>query len=64
MPVIRITHAQVPDQETNEAIIKAVSLAYAESSGTAIEKLSVILEEIPRGHWGTAGTTLASKDKA
>jgi len=64
MPVIRISHAQVPDQETNERIINAVSIAYAESSGTSIEKLSVILEEIPRGQWGTAGVTLANRDKA
>lgn len=64
MPVIRITHAQSPDQETNERIIKAVSAAYAESSGTSVDKLSVILEEIPRGRWGTAGITLAARDKA
>jgi len=63
MPVIRISHAQVPDQGTNERIIRAVSVAYAESSGTSLDKLSVILEEIPRSQWGIAGVTLAARDK-
>lgn len=62
MPLIHISHAQSFDAGSNENIIAAVSRAYAESSGAPIEKVSVILEEVPRNQWGTGGRSLAARD--
>ncbi|MFC9761337.1 4-oxalocrotonate tautomerase family protein [Rhodococcus jostii] len=59
MPLIQITQPPGFDTEQKRATIKAVSEAYAEVTGKAIESVWVTITEVPSEAWGVGGTTLA-----
>ena len=64
MPLIRISHASQYQPEQKEAIMQAVTQAYAQASGCEPGKVWVLLEEVPAQDWATGGTSIAARRKA
>lgn len=64
MPLIRISHAAKLDAETKETMLREVTSAYANSTGSDPSKVWVIVEEVERTDWASAGLSLASRDAA
>jgi 4-oxalocrotonate tautomerase len=64
MPLIQISEAAVRNDEQAASIIRAVTDAYAASSGTTAEKVWVVINPVSRANWGTGGVSLASRDAA
>jgi 4-oxalocrotonate tautomerase len=62
MPIIEVRHATTYGTEKKREIVRAVTDAYSQASGTPVEKVWVLLTEVDRESWGTGGQTLASKD--
>lgn len=64
MPLIRISHATRLGAESKETLLRRVTEAYAEATGSDPAKVWVILEELDRNDWASGGTSLASRDAA
>lgn len=62
MPLIEISHAPKSADVDNEAIIAAVTAAYAEAAGVPADKVWVLLQQYERDAWGSGGKTLAAGD--
>lgn len=62
MPLIEISHAPKSDNVDNEAVIAAVSNAYAEAAGVPVDKVWVLIQEYSRSNWGSGGRSLKAGD--
>jgi len=55
MPIATINIIEGRDDEKKEKLIQKVSLAIAESLDTPIETVRVIINEMPKQHFGIGG---------
>jgi|TARA_R110002050_G_scaffold280862_2_gene428030 4-oxalocrotonate tautomerase len=57
MPIATINIIEGRDDAKKEALIEKVTLAIYESLGAPIETIRVIINEMPKQHYGIAGNS-------
>ena len=55
MPFAQIQIMEGRSEDQKRAIIEKVTAALVEAVGAPIETVRVIITEIPKAHWGSAG---------
>ncbi|MEK6949001.1 MAG: tautomerase family protein [Nanoarchaeota archaeon] len=55
MPVITIHMLEGRDKEMKKRLIKAVSSSAAEALGIPMDRIDVIISDVPKGDWGKKG---------
>jgi len=55
MPVITIHMLEGRDKEMKKKLIKTVSKSAAEALGIPIDRIDVIIADVPKGNWGKKG---------
>ncbi len=55
MPIVQIKIWEGRTQEQKNRIIQSVADAIVESMGVARERVTVVLQESPKGNWGIYG---------
>ena len=55
MPVVRIDMWEGRDKETKRKLIQSVSKAVADSLDIEIDRVEIILNEVPKDNWGKNG---------
>ena len=63
MPVVKIDLWSGRNEEQKEAIIKKVTEAIVETVGCPKEAVTVVIDEIPKENWGSAGEQHSKKFK-
>ncbi len=63
MPLIDVRHATTLDTATRRELVRALTEAYASTTGADAAKVWVLLDEVPRDEWGSGGRTLAARDE-
>ena len=63
MPVVKIDMWAGRNEEQKENIIKEVTDAVAKSVGCPKETVTVVIDEIPKENWGSAGEQHSKKFK-
>ncbi|WP_078379898.1 2-hydroxymuconate tautomerase [Sutcliffiella halmapala] len=62
MPIAHIHLLEGRSSEKKQVLIKNVTAAISKSLDTSPEKVRVLLLEIPKENWGTAGKTKAESE--
>jgi 4-oxalocrotonate tautomerase len=57
MPIANILILEGRTPEEKQALIRAVTTAIADSLSAKTESIRVIVQEIPREHWGIGGVS-------
>ena len=57
MPIANILILEGRTPEEKQALIRAVTAAIADSLSAKTESIRVIVQEIPREHWGIGGVS-------
>jgi len=55
MPVVRIDMWEGRDKETKRKLIQSVSKAVADSLGIEVDRIEIILNDVPKDNWGKKG---------
>jgi len=55
MPVVRIDMWEGRDKETKRKLIQSVSKAVADSLGIDVDRVEIILSDVPKDNWGKNG---------
>jgi 4-oxalocrotonate tautomerase len=55
MPVIRITMSPGCTAGQKSALIEELTMAFVRTCNGVRERVTVIIEEVPRSHWGIGG---------
>jgi len=55
MPVVRIDMWEGRDKETKRKLIQSVSKAVADSLGIEVDRVEIILSDVPKDNWGKDG---------
>jgi len=55
MPVVRIDMWEGRDKETKRKLIQSVSKAVADSLGIEVDRIEIILIDVPEDNWGKNG---------
>ncbi len=55
MPMVRIEMWEGRSDEVKEELIRNVSKVVAETVGAPIEHVQVVIQEVPKKHWGIGG---------
>jgi len=55
MPVVRIDMWEGRDKETKRKLIQSVSKAVADSLGIEVDRVEIILSDVPKDNWGKNG---------
>ena len=55
MPVVRIDMWEGSDKETKRKLIQSVSKAVADSLGIEVDRIEIILSDVPKDNWGKNG---------
>lgn len=55
MPIVEIKVLEGRTPETIEALINNISRTTSESLNSPLENIRVVVNEIPKTHWGIAG---------
>ncbi|MCH8003873.1 MAG: 2-hydroxymuconate tautomerase family protein [Nanoarchaeota archaeon] len=55
MPVVRIDMWEGRDKETKRKLIQSVSKAVADSLGIEVDRIEIILNDVPKDNWGKNG---------
>lgn len=55
MPIIQVNMMQGRDDDQKERLIAALTEAVVESIGAPRESVRVLINEMPKTHWGIAG---------
>jgi len=63
MPIATINIIEGRDDTKKEALIEKVTLAIHESLGAPIETVRVIINEMPKQHYGIAGKSVKKLGK-
>lgn len=63
MPIAQINIIEGRSDEKKEKLIKEVSLAIANSLDAPIESIRVIINEMPKQHYGIAGESIKKLGK-
>ncbi|MDB5727009.1 MAG: 4-oxalocrotonate tautomerase [Noviherbaspirillum sp.] len=58
MPIVQIQMLEGRDEEKKRQLIAAVTDAICETLSAAPESVRVVLQEVPKAHWGTGGKTM------
>lgn len=58
MPLIQISQTPGLTRDQKQAVIEAVTKAYAETAGKNPSSVWVTITEVPRENWGVGGTPL------
>lgn len=57
MPIANILMIEGRTREQKQALIRTVTAAIVESLGVKPDRVRVIVQEVPREHWGAGGTS-------
>ena len=60
MPIAHIQIMEGRSEEQKEAMIREVSEALARTLDSPLDRVRVLISEVPKSHWGIGGTS-ASK---
>ena len=55
MPIVNIALWEGRDKETKRKLIQSVSKAVADSLGIDIDRVEIILNDVPKDNWGKSG---------
>lgn len=58
MPIANILMIEGRTREQKQALIRTVTSAIVESLGVKPDRVRVIVQEVPREHWGVGGTSV------
>lgn len=58
MPIIEIKILEGRAPETIEALIRNVSSTVSESLDSPLQNVRVLVDEVPKSHWGIAGSSV------
>ena len=62
MPLLQVTltHGRTPQQI--ESLIANLTDTLVDTLGVKKESVRVVIQEVPKTHWGSAGVSLAKRD--
>jgi 4-oxalocrotonate tautomerase len=64
MPVIDVTLVQGRSPERLQALVRALTVAAADSLDAPIESVRIILREVPPTHFAAGGVTIAERSSS
>ncbi|HCB1211956.1 tautomerase family protein [Alcaligenes sp.] len=64
MPFISITTWPLPSDEKATALIEAVTDVVAKTTGAPLNKIAVVIHEVPQARWGEAGVMATNAEFA
>ncbi|WP_312918900.1 tautomerase family protein [Stutzerimonas nitrititolerans] len=63
MPLLQVTIVEGRSAELKERLIHDLTATVVETLVVKPEAVRVLLQELPKTHWGTAGQSMAQRDK-
>lgn len=64
MPVIRITMSPGCTSEQKSALVEELTMAFVRTCNGVRERVTVIIEEVPRHNWGIGGKIVGTSPPA
>jgi len=63
MPLLQVSIVEGRSPELKEKLIQELTMTIVETLAVKPESVRVLVQELPKTHWGIAGQSLAKRDK-
>lgn len=63
MPLLQVSIVEGRSPELKEQLIRDLTATVVETLAVKPESVRVLIQELPKNHWGTAGQSMAKRDK-
>lgn len=63
MPLLQVSIVEGRSPELKEQLIRDLTATVVETLAVKPESVRVLIQELPKIHWGTAGQSMAKRDK-
>ncbi|MNF62414.1 2-hydroxymuconate tautomerase [compost metagenome] len=63
MPLLQVSIVEGRSPELKEQLIRDLTATVVETLAVKPESVRVLIQELPKTHWGTAGQSMAKRDK-
>ncbi|KFX71773.1 4-oxalocrotonate tautomerase [Pseudomonas taeanensis MS-3] len=63
MPLLQVSIVEGRSPELKEQLIRDLTTTVVETLAVKPESVRVLIQELPKTHWGTAGQSMAKRDK-
>ena len=63
MPLLQVSIVEGRSPELKEQLIRDLTATVVETLALKPESVRVLIQELPKTHWGTAGQSMAKRDK-
>ncbi|MCQ4291004.1 2-hydroxymuconate tautomerase family protein [Pseudomonas stutzeri] len=63
MPLLQVSIVEGRSPEMKEALIRNLTATVVDTLAVKPEAVRVLIQELPKTHWGTGGQSMAQRDR-